>query len=60
MTCGLPDAPAKVSALYAEDAVFWGTVSEGVRDTPQLVRDYFVSAGLLFFRSPSRRGAMSR
>ena len=43
VTCGLPDAPEKTAALYAEDAVFWGTVSEGVRDTPELVYDYFVS-----------------
>ena len=30
-----------VVALYAEDAVFWGTVSPIIRDTPALVRDYF-------------------
>jgi len=43
VTLGTPDAPAKTAALYAPDAVFWGTVSEQVRNTPEQVRDYFVS-----------------
>ena len=33
--------PAAVAALYAPDAVFWGTVSPFLRTTPEGVRDYF-------------------
>ena len=43
LTSGADDAPEKVAALYAPDALFWGTVSEQVRTTPQHVREYFVS-----------------
>jgi uncharacterized protein (TIGR02246 family) len=28
-------------ALYDRDAVFWGTSSQVIRDTPGLIRDYF-------------------
>ena len=28
-------------ALYNRDAVFWGTSSQTLRDTPPLIRDYF-------------------
>jgi uncharacterized protein (TIGR02246 family) len=28
-------------ALYDRDAVFWGTSSPTIRDTPELIRDYF-------------------
>jgi uncharacterized protein (TIGR02246 family) len=35
--------PAQVLALYAPDAVLWGTVSPILRDTPALIRDYFKS-----------------
>jgi len=35
------NAPAKTSALYAPDAVLWGTVAEDVRDTPEDIRAYF-------------------
>jgi uncharacterized protein (TIGR02246 family) len=28
-------------ALYDRDAVFWGTSSQVIRDTPELIRDYF-------------------
>jgi uncharacterized protein (TIGR02246 family) len=28
-------------ALYDRDAVFWGTSSQVIRDTPDLIRDYF-------------------
>ncbi|HAC63119.1 MAG TPA: DUF4440 domain-containing protein, partial [Cyanothece sp. UBA12306] len=31
----------EVVALYAEDGVLWGTVSEQVRDTPAEIRNYF-------------------
>ena len=43
VTLGTEDAPEKTAALYAPDAVFWGTVSEQVRNTPEQVYDYFVS-----------------
>jgi uncharacterized protein (TIGR02246 family) len=33
--------PARVLALYAPDAVFWGTVSPTLRTTPAEVADYF-------------------
>lgn len=41
---GTPDAPRKTANLYAMDGVLWGTVSEEVRDTPEEIYDYFVSA----------------
>jgi uncharacterized protein (TIGR02246 family) len=28
-------------ALYDREAVFWGTSSQVIRDTPELIRDYF-------------------
>ena len=34
--------PETVAALYAPEAVFWGTVSPFLRTTPEGVRDYFV------------------
>jgi uncharacterized protein (TIGR02246 family) len=33
--------PARVVALYDPEAVFWGTVSPTLRDTPDAIRDYF-------------------
>jgi uncharacterized protein (TIGR02246 family) len=33
--------PERVVALYASDAVFWGTTSPTIRDNPAAVRDYF-------------------
>jgi uncharacterized protein (TIGR02246 family) len=33
--------PQKILALYAADAVFWGTSSPTLRDTPALIGDYF-------------------
>jgi hypothetical protein len=33
--------PDKVVALYDAEAVFWGTVSPTLRDTPETIRDYF-------------------
>lgn len=33
--------PENVLALYSPEAVFWGTVSPTLRDTPDEVRDYF-------------------
>lgn len=55
VTSGTYDAPKKAAALYAADAVLWGTevcgpddelwgtVSESVRDTPPQIYAYFVS-----------------
>jgi uncharacterized protein (TIGR02246 family) len=31
----------RIAALYAPDAVFWGTNSPTIRDTPALIREYF-------------------
>jgi len=36
--------PDKVAALYAPDAVLWGTISPTVRSTPAAIREYFVGA----------------
>src|SRR5215217_5651939 len=36
--------PQKILALYAPDAVFWGTSSPVLRDTPSLIGEYFKSA----------------
>jgi uncharacterized protein (TIGR02246 family) len=32
---------ARISALYAPDAVLWGTVSKTIRTTPQEILEYF-------------------
>lgn len=48
VTLGTDDAPKKTAALYASDAVLWGTVSEEVRETPEQIYDYFVSPLLVF------------
>jgi uncharacterized protein (TIGR02246 family) len=42
-TLGLDD-PDKVLALYATDAVLWGTLSPTVRSDHGALRDYFVTA----------------
>jgi uncharacterized protein (TIGR02246 family) len=34
-------APVRISALYAPDAVLWGTVSQTLRTTPQEILEYF-------------------
>ncbi|MEL6442512.1 MAG: DUF4440 domain-containing protein [Cyanobacteria bacterium J06621_8] len=41
VTSGSEGVVDEVAALYAEDGVLWGTVSEQVRDTPAEIRDYF-------------------
>ena len=41
VTSGSAGVVDEVVALYAEDGVLWGTVSEQVRDTPAEIRDYF-------------------
>jgi uncharacterized protein (TIGR02246 family) len=34
-------SPERITALYAPDAVFWGTGSPTLRDTPALIAEYF-------------------
>ncbi len=41
VTSGSEEVVDEVAALYAEDGLLWGTVSEQVRDTPAEIRDYF-------------------
>ena len=41
VTSGSEEVVDEVVALYAENGVLWGTVSEQVRDTPAEIRDYF-------------------
>jgi uncharacterized protein (TIGR02246 family) len=36
--------PARISAMYEPDAVFWGTTSNTIRATPADVFDYFKAA----------------
>ena len=36
--------PAKITALYARDAVFWGTTSPTIRTTPETIAEYFKDA----------------
>lgn len=36
--------PARISAQYAPDAVFWGTSSKTVRTTPAAIAEYFQDA----------------
>jgi len=33
--------PVRISALYASDAILWGTVSKTIRTTPAEIREYF-------------------
>ncbi|MDJ0580490.1 DUF4440 domain-containing protein [Crocosphaera sp.] len=41
VTSGSEEVVDEVVALYADDGILWGTVSEQVRDTPAEIRDYF-------------------
>lgn len=41
VTSGSEEVVEEVVALYAEDGLLWGTVSEQVRDTPAEISDYF-------------------
>lgn len=41
VTSGKRTAAADTAALYAPEAMLWGTVSSEVRDTPAEIRDYF-------------------
>jgi len=36
--------PQKITGQYAKDAVFWGTSSKTVRDTPEAIMEYFAEA----------------
>ncbi len=36
--------PARIAALYAPEAVFWGTISPTVRTMPEAVFDYFADS----------------
>jgi uncharacterized protein (TIGR02246 family) len=36
--------PVRIAALYAPDAVFWGTVSPTIRTTAEQILEYFVSS----------------
>ena len=36
--------PARIAAMYAPDAVFWGTTSPTIRTTPAAIFDYFKDA----------------
>lgn len=38
------DNPDRILALYAPDAVLWGTLSPTVRQGPSALREYFVAA----------------
>jgi len=44
LAVGTSDSPDKILALYADDAVLWGTISPKIRPSPDLIRDYFVNA----------------
>lgn len=37
--------PARITALYASDAVLWGTTAKAVAATPAAIADYFKDAG---------------
>lgn len=36
--------PVRISALYAADAILWGTVSKTIRTTPQEILEYFTES----------------
>jgi hypothetical protein len=36
--------PVRISALYAPDAILWGTVSETIRTTPEEILEYFTES----------------
>jgi uncharacterized protein (TIGR02246 family) len=43
-TMFVDDNPDRILALYAPDAVLWGTLSPTVRQGPAALREYFVAA----------------
>jgi len=36
--------PARISALYAPDAILWGTVSRTIRTKPEEILEYFIES----------------
>ncbi|MET0655555.1 MAG: DUF4440 domain-containing protein [Pseudoxanthomonas sp.] len=36
--------PVRISALYAPDAILWGTVSKTIRTSPQEILEYFIES----------------
>ena len=36
--------PARISALYATDAILWGTVSRTIRTKPEEILEYFIES----------------
>jgi uncharacterized protein (TIGR02246 family) len=44
LAVGSAESPDKILALYADDAVLWGTISSTIRAEPAAIRDYFVTA----------------
>lgn len=46
---------ARIAALYAPEAVFWGTISPTIRTTPEQILEYFVAS---VTRRPTLRMAL--
>lgn len=44
LATGCAGDPQEIVALYAEDAVLWGTISGTIRDDTAEITDYFVNA----------------
>ena len=38
--------PVRISALYAPDAILWGTVSKTIRTTPEEILEYFKESAI--------------
>ena len=38
--------PVRISALYAPDAILWGTVSRTIRTTPEEILEYFTESSV--------------
>ncbi len=47
--------PARISALYAPDAILWGTVSRTIRTKPEEILEYFIESAT---RRPDLRMAL--
>ena len=47
--------PARISALYAPDAILWGTVSRTIRTKPEEILEYFMESAT---RRPDLRKAL--
>lgn len=44
LAVGTAEDTSKILSLYAEDGILWGTISPKLRDTPEMITDYFVNA----------------